>query len=81
MDMRGHPTAKKAWTTLTMCGHIYLERIATVQMGLSEDREKELRNYCPALALIFDSLFAEHRQDCKRMAAEWNNMQVPEDVQ
>ena len=80
-DTRGHPTAKKAWTALTVCGHIYSERIATVQIGLSEDGEKELRNYRPALASVFDSLSAEDRQDCERMATEWNNMQVPEDVQ
>jgi hypothetical protein len=80
-ETRGHPTGKKAWTALSVCGHIYKESIATVQIGLSEDGEKKLSNYRPALGKVFDSLSVEDRQDCERMATEWNKMNVPDDVQ
>ena len=52
-----------------------------MQRGLSEDGEKKLPYYRPALSKVWDSLSEEDQQDCERLAIEWNKVQVPEDVQ
>ena len=66
---------------MSVCGHIYADRVSKEQIALSEDGEKKLSNYRRALTMVFEALSVEDSQACKRLANEWNKMQIPEEVQ
>ncbi|KAI0244961.1 hypothetical protein BJV78DRAFT_1289978 [Lactifluus subvellereus] len=65
-DRRGHPASSWTWT---------------VKSRLSDDGEKDIRNYHPALTNVFDTLTAEQRKQCKDLAVEWNTKPLPDHVQ
>lgn len=78
---RGHPIVIKTWNPRTVCGRIHAERISEVQTRLSGGTEKHLGQYGSALGQVFTALSEEEKDECTRMAVEWNKNQIPEEVQ
>src|SRR6201999_96451 len=77
----GNPTSTKSWTAKSVCGKGHSQRIAEVQTRLSSREEKLLAHYGAAQTEIFNSLSPDEMAECKRLAAEWNAMKIPEEIQ
>jgi hypothetical protein len=60
---------------------MFSEQISDEQKRLSDDGEKDIRNYHPALTNVFDALTAEQRKQCEDLAVEWNTKPLPDHVQ
>jgi hypothetical protein len=81
VDTRGHPISTKAWTAKSVCKHIFADRISDEQKRLSDDREKDIGKYHPALASIFEALSPAELKRCEDAAAEWNTKGLPDEMQ
>ena len=79
-DTQGRPTSTKLWTTRTVCGHHYSNRVSEEHKKLSDSGEKDIGKYHAALATVFNTLTAEERQRCKDDAVEWNTQPLPDDI-
>jgi hypothetical protein len=77
----GNPTSTKSWTAKSVCGKVHAQQIAEVQTCLSGGEEKILAHYGAARTEIFNSLSPEEMAECERLAAEWNAIKIPEEIQ
>jgi hypothetical protein len=80
-DTCGHPTSSRTWNSKSVCAHIFTERISDEQKNLSDNGEKDISNYHPALTKIFEELDEEEMKQCEDLAVEWNTSALPDDVQ
>jgi hypothetical protein len=60
---------------------IHSDQIAEVQLRLSGGTDKHLACYRPALMEVFNGLSEDDRDHCETLAGQWNNGQLPEDIQ
>ncbi len=70
-----HPTSDRAWTTKSVCGSIFADRVSDAQCALSEGEGKGINTYTPAL------LSPEKIAQCERLCKEWNEAAPSEDTQ
>jgi hypothetical protein len=81
VDTRGHPTSVKAWNAKSVCRYIFTDRISDEQKKLSDQGEKDIGKYQPALTSIFDALSEAELKTCQDLAVEWNTKGLPEEIQ
>ncbi len=76
-----HPTSDRAWTTKSVCGSIFADRVSDAQRALSEGEGKGINTYTPALGQVFGTLSPEEIAQCERLCKEWNEAAPSEDTQ
>ena len=76
-----HPTSDRAWTTKSVCGSIFADRVSDAQRALSEGEGKGINTYTPALGQVFGTLSPEEIAQCECLGKEWNEAAPSEDTQ
>jgi hypothetical protein len=80
-DTRGHPTSFRPWTAKSVCGTLFVDRVADEQLKLSDKGEKAIGQYRPALTTVFDGLDEDELKTCTDTAVEWNTKPLPDEIQ
>jgi len=61
--------------------HLFAKRISEEQKRLSDDGEKDIGKYRPALAIVFEALSTAELKRCEDTAVEWNTKGLPDEIQ
>ena len=61
--------------------HLFTKHTSAEQKRLSDDGEKDIGKYCPALAIVFEALSTAELKQCEDTAVEWNTKGLPDEIQ